>query len=244
MIARSAIAILLAIVPALTLAQNVKVEPETDPVLEAIQKFKKRDKDKPNEVTVTLDDGGIKPLDLVPEPAEGEPVLVSGTSAPAEDADTPISDELPPEPEAGLAVRVENLQTGKGTIDASKVKLSAPFPAKPLSQAPAGWHLESSDAAPPFTREVELSKGSKITLTIRPHLLVPDADGVDVFGIAEPGYEHSLGYRQTETVGAILSTSIRQLDEDSKQLGNAIDRLQQLLVSLPAPEPTPATNKK
>ena len=30
--------------------------------------------------------------------------------------------------------------------------------------------------------------------------------------------------------------AIRQLDEESKQLGDAIDRLNQLLVTLPAPE--------
>jgi hypothetical protein len=74
---------------------------------------------------------------------------------------------------------------------------------------------------------------------VRPHLLVPDANGADVFTIAEPGYESSLGYQQSATVGAILSNSIRQLDDDSKQLGIAIDRLQQLLISLPKPEPEP-----
>jgi hypothetical protein len=119
------------------------------------------------------------------------------------------------------------------------VKLLAPFPAKPLAQAPAGWRLDASDSAPPFTREVEISPGSKITLTIRPHLLIPDADGAEVFTISEPGYENALGYQQTATVGAILSNSIRQLDEESKQLGTAIDNLQQLLVSLPKPAPQP-----
>jgi len=119
------------------------------------------------------------------------------------------------------------------------VKLSAPFPAKPLSQPPVGWRLDTSDSAPPFTREVEISPGSKITLTIRPHLLVPDADGAQVFTVSEPGYDNALGYQQTATVGAILSESIRQLDEESKQLGTAIDSLQQLLVSLPKPEPLP-----
>ena len=97
----------------------------------------------------------------------------------------------------------------------------------------------ASDSAPPFTREVELATGSKITLTIRPHLLVPEADGANVFAIPEPGYDNPLGYQQTATVGAILSNSIRRLDEDSKQLGTAIDSLQQLLISLPKPEPQP-----
>jgi hypothetical protein len=57
--------------------------------------------------------------------------------------------------------------------------------------------------------------------------------------VAEPGFDPALGYRQNTTVGAVLSRSIRQLDEDSKNLGAAIDNLQQLLVSLPRQEPEP-----
>jgi len=265
---RSAIAIIIVLASTFSVAQKFKAEPESDPVQEAIQKFKSRDKKKPNEVTVILDDVAPGPDLKKDDPADEESsekaaVLVSGK--PAEDADEEVSpdedaveaiaadpeenpeedlEENPEEPEGGLAVRVENLHTGNGSIDPAKVKLLAPFPAKPLAQPPAGWHLDSSDSAPPFTREVEISPGSKITLTIRPHLLVPDADGVEAFSISEPGYDHTLGYQQSETVGAILSTSIRQLDEESKQLGNAIDRLQQLLVSLPAPETKPASNSK
>ena len=57
------------------------------------------------------------------------------------------------------------------------------------------------------------------------------------FSVPEPGFDPALGYRQNATVGAVLARSIRQLDEDSRDLGNAIDKLQQLLVSLPKPEP-------
>lgn len=210
-------------------AQNVSEEPQVDPVLDAIQEFQNRDQSKPNEVSVVL-----------PPPEEAEsksnasesPVLVTGK--PPEAA---VAPEEPAAPEKGLAVRVEKMQAGKGSIDPSQVKLLAPFPAKPLQQAPAGWRLDASDSAPPFTREVEIASGSKITLTIRPHLLIPDSDGSSVFTISEPGYDNALGYQQTATVGAILSNSIRQLDEDSQQLSASIDRLQQLLISLPKPEP-------
>jgi hypothetical protein len=70
-----------------------------------------------------------------------------------------------------------------------------------------------------------------------------------VFTIAEPGFDRSLGYRQTDTVGAILANSIRQLEQDSKQLSTAIDNLQQLLVSLPkeevpAPQAIPIPTRK
>ncbi len=232
-------------------AQNVADEAKADPVLDALQEFSQRDKDKPNEVTVVLDPVGQPPAPM-PEPTQAaEPpaaIIVTGKPPegiePAPEPTPPEAiavalDEVSPKPTDGLAVRVEKIQTGKGSIDPSQVKLFAPFPAKPLAQPPAGWHLDASSSAPPFTREVELASGTTITLTIRPHLLVPDADGSNVFTIPEPGFDTKLGYAQTATVGANLSNSIRRLDEDSKQLGTAIDSLQQLLVSLPKPAPAP-----
>ena len=53
----------------------------------------------------------------------------------------------------------------------------------------------------------------------------------------EPGFDASLGYRQNATVGTILSRSISQMEDDSMELGAAIDQLQQILISLPKPEP-------
>ena len=249
------IAILSVLASVCSLAQNVREEPKSDPVLDAIQEFNKRDKSKPNEVSVVLENTPQQTVEVKDVPADKESdavaaVLVTGkppdapvvVTTPEPEPDNSIeveSQEKTSAPENGLAVRVESLQAGGGPIDPSKVRLLAPFPAKPLAAAPAGWHLDSSETAPPFTREVEISPGTKITLNIRPHLLVPDADGAQVFSVSEPGYVNSLGYQQTDTVGAILSNSIRQLDEDSKQLGDAIDRLQQLLVSLPKPEIQP-----
>jgi hypothetical protein len=151
-----------------------------------------------------------------------------------------VADPAPPQP--GLAVRVERVQ-GTTAVDPSEVQLRAPFPAKLLAGVPEGWRIEKSDRAPAFTREVELSPGSNITLSVQPHILVPDADGTHVFAVNEPGYQSDLGYRQDATVGAILATSIRQLDDDTRHLGEAIDQLQQLLVSLPRPEPAAAQDQ-
>ncbi|MBJ7255849.1 MAG: hypothetical protein JHC69_03525 [Akkermansiaceae bacterium] len=137
--------------------------------------------------------------------------------------------------ESGLTVRIEPIHSGKGTIDVSRIKLRAPFPAKPLAQAPPGWHFDASNNASLYRHDVEIAEGSKITLTIQPHVLVPDSDGQDVFSIAEPGYEADLGYQQISTIGAIVSNSVRQLDEDAQKIGVAIDDLQQLLISLPKP---------
>jgi len=142
--------------------------------------------------------------------------------------------------ESGLTVRIEQIHSGKGTIDVSLIKLHAPFPAKPLAQAPPGWHFDTSNNASLYRHDVEIAEGSKITLTIQPHVLVPDSDGREVFSIAEPGYEADLGYQQISTIGAIVANSVRQLDEDTQKIGVAIDDLQQLLISLPKPvEVTP-----
>jgi hypothetical protein len=239
-----------------TSAQQLQPDSQEDPVVAAIREFNRRDSNQPNEVTVVLDPPaengepapalsgldketptpkailvtGKPQIDIEPEPAEAKELAAA--PPPAE----PPHEEPTPQPKKGLNVRVVNVQSGSQHIDPQQVKLLAPFPAKPLAQAPAGWHFETSEAAPPFTRDVELAPGSTITLTVRPHILVPDTDGVRSFNIQEPGFNNALGYRQTDTVGAILSNSLREMDEDAKKLGVAIDQLQQLLVSLPKPE--------
>jgi len=210
-------------------AQNATPDAPTDPIQTAIRKFNENRAHPPNEVTVVLDPVGIPPApvakEVQPEPARAKP------SDPAVPATGPTA-VTPPSP-PGLAVRVEKLQVGTGSIDPAQVKLLAPFPAKPLTPPPPGWSLQSSPTAPPYTREVELSPGSKITLTVHPHILVPDTDGGDVFEVPEPGFEAALGYRQNATLGAILAHSLRQLDDDARKLGTTIDQLQQILVSLP-----------
>lgn len=226
-------------------AQNTVPHPEKDPLLENASKILLG---KPNEVTVVLpppDSGPAeKPAETpaeTPTPEAVEPPdLKSETTGdqPHDEAAAVMPpEEAPQAPKPGLAVRVERLQSGSGEIDPAQVKLLAPFPAKLLARTPDGWRIEASEQVPPFTREVELSPGKSITLTIRPHLLVAQADGNSVVQVAEPGFDAPLGYRQDATVGAILSNSIQQLENDSLQLSGAIENLQQLLVSLPKPEP-------
>jgi hypothetical protein len=231
-------------------AQNVRESPQPDPILEAIQEFNNRDKEATNEITVVLDAPDDEPPAWQTEEEASTEAMLAPTEESAIAADELIEEitaaEEPAEPEGGLAVRVESLQTGEGALDASQVKLLAPFPAKPIAPAPEGWLLDPSDSAPPFTREVEISPGAKITLSIRPHLLIPEADGTEVFSISEPGYEAQLGYQQAATVSAILGDSVAQLEDDSIRLGVAIDQLHQLLSSLPQPEPetTPSQRPK
>jgi hypothetical protein len=196
---------------------------------------------KSNEVTVVLPppDEPIAPRLENSAPKDPPANDAVPFTAGAEESTAASATAPPDEPAPGLAVRVEKIQNGGSPLDAASVKLLAPFPAKPLSQAPAGWRFEASESTPPFTREVELAPGKAITLSVRPHLLIPQADGSQSFQIPEPGYDPALGYRQGATVGAVLASSIRHLEQDSQQLGTAIDQLQQLLVSLPKPEPVP-----
>ncbi|MGD7653488.1 MAG: hypothetical protein ACQCXQ_09765 [Verrucomicrobiales bacterium] len=243
-------------------AQNVQLAPEEDPVQKAIREFNSRDTSKPNEVVVVISRPELEspaPADHARpnvEPAVGnrtEPTTASETTSATDDATSADSAEptlvkikspsLPdtPKQKKGLAVRVEKLHDNGQDFDASSVKLRAPFPAKPLAQPPAGWRIETSANTPPFTREIELEPGKSITLSVRPHLLVPEADGIRSFAIGEPGFEPSLGYQQATTVSAIISRSVRQLEDDSRDLGVAIDTLQQILVALPQPESVPQT---
>lgn len=220
--------------------QSVVNRPDMDPIEAAIEAFNNRDRSKPNEI----------PVELEPPAAEGaskpdEAVLVTGKPAAAE---VDIS-KIPVDPEAalhlpatnaaeprGLAVRVQTIDKGQGKVEGDEtIHLLAPFPAKPLEEAPEGWLIQSSESAPPMSHEIEIAPGKSITLTVRPHVLVPDADNADILAVQEPGFEASLGYRQSDTVSAVLSDSIKRLDEDSRRIGSAIDQLQQLIVSLPVP---------
>lgn len=157
------------------------------------------------------------------------------------------SEPAPPEPE-GVSVSVEPGVDGAAKVDATAVKLLAPFPAKPLFQPPAGWRLEHPEEVPTFIRQVPLANGTRISLAIRPHLLVPDADGDQVLAVHEPGYDPALRYAQTGTTGAVLASSVERMEEDSRKMSDALDRLSQLLSSLPAtpapPAPQPSPAKK
>jgi len=226
-------------------AQNTVRPSPSGMIIDLVEEFQSTRPDKPNEVTVVLPPPDEAPSDDTTDQSaqstadhEAEKPEIAAKEEDSVTEEIPIVDS-PKEPDPGLSVRIERLQTGTAEIDPAKVKLLAPFPAKLLARPPDGWHIQSSENAPPITREVELSPGKRITLNVRPHLLVAEADGINVFNVEEPGFDAALGYRQNATVSAILSTSIRQLENDSAQLGGAIDKLQQLLVSLPQPPSAP-----
>lgn len=180
---------------------------------------------------------------------EPEPVLVTGN--PPEDAELVEDKAAAPDPEGaeeeapaeaepgGVSIEVEG-GASFGGIDAAEIELLAPFPAKPLDPPPAGWRLVHPDGVRTFSEKVKLANGTEIQLSIRPHLLVPDADGSSVFALSEPGYDAALGYDQQHTIGSILADSINEMDSNRDRLDGAARRLSELLDSLPPP-PTVAT---
>jgi len=189
---------------------------------------------------------------VVPPPSKEEPKLVTGkppleepaettgdaaAETPAPQAEEPL--ETITEEKQGLEIRIESIRGGSGKIDPGQIKLKASFPAKSLSATPVGWILEKSEQAPAFRKEVTLRPGKTIFLSITPHVLEPASDGANTFAVVEPGFDVSAGYRQSNTVSAILGNSVAQLDRDALLLGNAISDLHQLLASLPKPDPQP-----
>lgn len=217
---------------------------ERDPLLSALSDGFE-DEDMPS-VTVDISATEAALADEEPAPLEDEE-SDNGEDASADDEEEektePAEEEpAPPEPEPeGVSIQVEPGRDGDAKVDASAVKLLAPFPAKPLFQAPAGWRLEHPEDVPAFVEKVPLANGTVISLSIRPHVLVPDADGENVVAVTEPGYDPTLRYAQTGTMSAVLSASADRMEEDSRRMGEALERLGQLLGSLPAaPEAPPA----
>lgn len=238
----------------------------SDEVQKAIDEFnrmKREGKEKQNEVTVVLPPPA-PPEETEEEPSESEEkeaILITGQPPAEPDSEAPeeptneitLLDDIPeaePSPEIdaepapenkepGLEIRVESVNEGTGKIDPSLVKLKASFSPKALSTPPTGWALTKSEDTPAIVKDVELKPGTSITLRIQPHVLSPEADGTNVFSVGEPGFNTALGYRQTQTVSAVLGDSVAKLDNDSLRLGNAISELHNLLASLPKPETLP-----
>ncbi len=232
-------------------------------VLEAIREFNERADAAPNEVLVVLDppedgeppdDDGETPPDEetgAEESGEIDEVVASilGDDEPepgdAETTGADTGEEPPPDAPQGPQVRVQSLRDASGAeIQAEDIDISTPFPAKPLSNPPAGWKLVASAEAAEYTEKVEVAPDTWLTLSIRPHVLMPEADGRSSFHIAEPGFDAALGYRQQSTVSSSISSSIRQLEHDARVLGEVLDELEQILISLPRPANMESVNEE
>lgn len=213
--------------------------PET--ILEAIRDNQERSKETANEVTVVLPPPAADASSEDPENPEGlaadadpEQVRPDENVAAIPESETGVEVAAGEPSSQGPEVRVQPLRDLAGrTISPDEVTISTPFAAKPLGTPAPGWKLVSSPQAPRFTQNVEIAPGTWLTLSIRPHVLAPDADGRTAFQIQEPGFDSKQGYRQSATVGASLASSIERLESDSLTLGKVIADLEQILISLP-----------
>jgi len=227
-----------------------------DNVLDAIREFNEREPGTPNEVVVVLDppatgEDGTATAEPAGEEEEIDDVVASILADEAAEAvEDPDAAEgvaaTPGEPAPhGPEVRVQPLREPAGAkIDAADVKIHTPFAAKPLGRPTDGWKLVTSSEVPAFKKNVEVSPGTWLALSIRPHVLVPEADGQGVFQISEPGFDPASGYDQGATISASIASSIRQLEEDSLVLGKVIDDLEQILISLPRPASIDSNNNE
>ena len=134
-------------------------------------------------------------------------------------------------------IQVEKVSDRSGGFsDKGEVKISSPWPAKPLDAPPLGWqYIPAPEGIDPYRTSVQLGETSSVNLAITPYVLVPVSDGRNVIRISEPGYQPELSYLQNQTVGAILQHSTEKIEQQEQLTGAAIQRLQQLLSSLPQP---------
>lgn len=191
------------------------------------------------ESTVPDDDAASLLLIIGKEGKDSEVKLDFGESVDAVDlANKDEEPELQKTADEGIQIQVEKI-TGKSGAENEhhKVKIYSPWPAKPISPAPAGWKFSPAPAGlAPYRKTVVLGNGNTVPLTITPFVLVPVSDGLNTIRIVEPGYDPAQRYNQKETVGTILQNSTAELEQNEKQAAVAIRRLQLLLSSLPQQE--------
>ncbi|MBB5352349.1 hypothetical protein HNR46_002594 [Haloferula luteola] len=193
------------------------------------------------------------------EPAREEEALLVTGKPPTESVDneapeipaepTPSADEssaasATPDASEPKGVRIR-VQEGASSLKVAKdqISLKAPFQPKVLGSPPVGWRFIESKSVPEIEQQATLANGTEVTLSVRPYLLVPDANGSNSFALTEPGFDAEKGYAQSATMGSVLMDSIQHLDADSDRLAAASRRLSELLNSLPAPVPTAAAEE-
>jgi hypothetical protein len=172
-------------------------------------------------------DGGGHPM--VVKPALEAPVDTDDAIAEPEFEGKPVNE--------GIQIQVEKVSGRSGdSSEMGEVKISSPWPAKPLDEPPLGWrYIPAPEGIDAYRTTVKLGESSSVNLAITPYVLVPVSDGRNVIRISEPGYQPELSYLQNQTVGAILQHSTEKIEQQEKLTGAAIQRLQQLLSSLPKP---------
>ena len=167
------------------------------------------------------------------EPAASEEADTLDLDSENIDLDNEAEEEVKSAPE--IHVQVEKIIGRTGSIrNDGSVTIEAPWPAKPISYAPAGWKfIPAPEGSEPFRTEAKLTSGKVIELAITPHILVPESDGRTSIKISEPGYKAGKTGPQKDTLGVMLENSTAEIEKHEKHAADAIQLLQELLTSLP-----------
>ena len=99
---------------------------------------------------------------------------------------------------------------------------------KVVGIVPPGWKIVPLEGAKIESDPIEIRPGLSSVITLSPYKLVPDPKQAP-YSIKEPGFDPSLGNRQSNTVGAILSNYTREEQKFDEKLGSVIDQLRTAL---------------
>jgi len=107
---------------------------------------------------------------------------------------------------------------------------------------PPGWKVVPLEGAKIESDPIEIRPGLSSVITLSPYKLVPDPKQTP-YAFKEPGFDPSLGNRQTDTVGAVLSNYSREEQKLDDKLSSVIDQLRTAL-NQPATTPNETTRKQ
>ena len=93
---------------------------------------------------------------------------------------------------------------------------------------PPGWKVIPLEGAKIESDPIEIRPGLSSVITLSPYKLVPDPKQAPLT-IKEPGFDPSLGNRQTNTVGAVLASYAREEQKLDEKLGSVLDQLRSAL---------------
>jgi hypothetical protein len=142
---------------------------------------------------------------------------------------------------AGDAEKKSNAESDRGaTIQGTApngesvlvIERSAP---KIVGIVPSGWKVVPLEGAKIESEPIKIRPGLSSVISLSPYKLVPDPKQAP-YAIKEPGFDPSLGSRQTNTVGAVLASYTREEQKLDEKLGSVID---QIRIALNQPATTP-----
>src|SRR5258708_20639240 len=86
---------------------------------------------------------------------------------------------------------------------------------------PPGWKVVPLESAKIESDPIEIRPGLSSVIMLSPYKLVPDPKQTP-YAFKEPGFDPSLGNRQTNTVGAVLSDYAHEEQKLNDKLGSVI----------------------